>query len=151
MDPSLAQSDPQRELGTHRRLPAPPRRVFEAFADPDQLALWWGPLGFTNTIRQFDFRPGGTWSLVMHSPQGMDYDNESVFVEIVPDQRIVFDHVSPPHFRWMLSLQADGEHTEAHWLMRFPSTAARDALRAVIDPANEENLDRLTALLSRGK
>ena len=44
---------------------------------------WWGPNGFTNTFHEFDLRPGGAWRFIMHGPDGTDYPNESVFVEVV--------------------------------------------------------------------
>ncbi len=85
-----------REIVSTRILDAPRERVFKAFADPDHLMHWWGPKGFSNTFHEFDFRPGGTWRFVMHGPDGIDYQNKSVFVEIVMPERIVFAHVSGP-------------------------------------------------------
>ena len=46
------------ELETSRILHASRERVFGAISDPKQLALWWGPNGFTNTFEEFDFRAG---------------------------------------------------------------------------------------------
>ena len=51
-----------------RLLDASPERVFRAISDPDRLARWWGPKGFSSTFEVFEFRPGGTWRLVMHGP-----------------------------------------------------------------------------------
>ena len=50
-----------RELVTSRVIAAPRSRVYAAFADPAQLARWWGPAGFTNSFETFDLRPGGSW------------------------------------------------------------------------------------------
>lgn len=52
--------------------------------DPDRVARWWGPTGFTNTIQQYDFEPGGRWLLTMHGPDGTNYPNESRFTRLVP-------------------------------------------------------------------
>ena len=49
---------------------APRELVFQAFTDPKHVAAWWGPKGFTTTIRQMDVRPGGIWRLVMRGPDG---------------------------------------------------------------------------------
>jgi uncharacterized protein YndB with AHSA1/START domain len=46
-------------ISTERDIYAPPRKVFAAFEQPDQLAPWWGPKDFTNTFEQFEFKPGG--------------------------------------------------------------------------------------------
>ncbi len=85
-----------REIVSTRVFDAPRERVFQAWTDPEHLARWWGPKGFTNTFHEFDPRPGGVWGFVMHGPDGVDYKNRSVFVEIVKPERIVFDHVSGP-------------------------------------------------------
>ncbi len=52
-------SDHDREIVTTRVFDAPRERVFRAWTDPDHLAKWWGPKGFTNTFQEFDMRPGG--------------------------------------------------------------------------------------------
>jgi uncharacterized protein YndB with AHSA1/START domain len=70
---------------------------FGAFSDPSVLAKWWGPKGFTSTIEEFDLRPGGAWRLVMHGPDGTDSHNVSGFVEVVPAERVVYDHLEPVH------------------------------------------------------
>src|SRR5262245_45640054 len=97
-DPPGARSASDRELHTSRLLDAPRERVFRAFSDPTHLARWWGPKGFTNTFREFDFRAGGAWRFVMHGPNGADFQNESVFVEVRPPEQVVLRHVSKPHF-----------------------------------------------------
>ena len=63
-------------------IPATPAQVFAAMSDPARVARWWGPDGFKNTIHQFDFRPGGSWLLTMHGPDGKDYPNESRFTRV---------------------------------------------------------------------
>lgn len=137
-----------REIVTARVVGARRELVFEAFADSDRLARWWGPAGFTNTFHEFDFRPGGNWRFVMHGPNGADYQNTSVFIEVRPE-RIVFDHVSGPQFRMTITLaEEDGGRTRITWRMLFDSTAERDRIRKVAVEANEQNLDRLEAELA---
>src|SRR4051794_3715346 len=91
---------------THRVIPHPPARVFEAFSRPELLARWWGPSGFTNTFEVFEFRPGGRWIFVMHGPDGSNYPNENVFVEIEAPSTVVIEHVSAPHFVLTVRLAA---------------------------------------------
>jgi len=50
---------------------------------------WWGPRGFTNTTEEMDVRPGGVWRFVMHGPDGVDYNNKIVYLEIVKPERLV--------------------------------------------------------------
>ena len=68
--------DPRSIIGT-RVFDAPRELVFSAFTDPEHLAQWWGPDGFTMTTSAFDFRPGGVWRFVMHGPDGRDYQNRA--------------------------------------------------------------------------
>ena len=128
-------------------LDASPEQVYDAYADGEKLARWWGPDGFTNTFHQFEFRPGGRWRFDMHGPDGTSYPNESVFVELVRPERIVLDHVVAPLFRMTITLTARGKQTELVWRMRFETAEVYRGLRAVITRANEENFDRLGRLL----
>lgn len=68
------ETDPRSIVAT-RVLDAPRELVFSAWTDQKHLAQWWGPNGFTTTTYAFDFRAGGVWRFVMHSPDGRDYEN----------------------------------------------------------------------------
>ncbi|QDT71880.1 SRPBCC family protein [Lacipirellula limnantheis] len=127
---------------------ATPTELFEAFSDPEQLAKWWGPAGFTNTIHEFDFRPGGAWRLTMHGPNGADFENESQIVEYVKPDRIVFDHLGPMHlYRMTMTYRAVGEQTELKWVMNLEASPGSEQMKAFIEQANEQNFDRLAAHL----
>ena len=138
-----------RELVTTRVLDAPRERVFSAFSDAAHLAQWWGPQGFRNTFHEFDLRAGGAWRYTMHGPNGADYPNESVFVEIVKPERIVIEHVSGPRFRLTITLTAEAGRTRLTWRQRVPTAADCDKIKALAIPANEQNLDRLEARLAQ--
>lgn len=136
-------------IRNERLLPASPRQVFAAFEQPALLAQWWGPSGFTNTFEQFDFRPGGRWVFVMHGPDGASYPNESVFREIQPDTRIVIEHVVQPWFRLTVNLAARDGNTHLAWAQEFESPEMAAKMRPLCETANEQNLDRLQALLAK--
>jgi uncharacterized protein YndB with AHSA1/START domain len=109
-----------REISITRTLNAPIDLVWEAWTTPEHIAQWWGPNGFTNTISKMDFQPGGEWLLVMHSPDGTDYKNKSIFKEIIPHKKIVFDHVAP-NFTATIEFEAQGDKTFLKWHMLFES------------------------------
>jgi uncharacterized protein YndB with AHSA1/START domain len=139
-----------REIVTSRVLDAPRERIFEAFSDPKRLARWWGPAGFSSTFHEFDLRPGGAWRFILHGPDGTNYPNESVFVEVVKPERIVFDHLSDHWFRMTITLSArPAAQTLITWHMLFETAAERDRIQAIVAEANEQNLDRLEAELAR--
>ena len=132
---------------TSRVVEATPARVYEAFEDPKQLARWWGPNGFTSTFETFDFRPGGAWKFVLHGPDGKDYPNMNRFVELVPAQRVRLQHVEGHWFELAVTLTAEGEKTRIGWRQQFANADELNEVRDYVIPANEENLDRLEAVL----
>lgn len=135
---------------TSRNIPASAEELFATFTDATRLARWWGPAGFTNTIERCEFVPGGTWVYVMHGPDGRDYPNESRFAEIVPNRRVVVDHVAAPHFRLTISLTPlEGGGTRVGWLQVFEDPQVAEAIAHIVVPANEQNLERLEAEVLR--
>jgi len=141
-------SDTDRELVTSRIIEAPRHRVFGAFFDPVQLARWWGPKGFTNTFHEFDPRPGGVWRFVMHGPDGTDYRNESQFVEIVPDERVVFRHLSGHHFLMTITFEDHANGTKVGWRQLFDTAEECRRVATFAVEANEQNLDRLAQVVA---
>ena len=137
------------EILSARTFDAPRERVFEAFSDPARLARWWGPKGFTNTFQEFDPRPGGTWRFLMHGPGGADIPNESVFVEVVRPERIVFRHVSGHRFEMTITLAEQGGRTRVTWRMRHETARECAEVRPFVVDANEQNFDRLAEELAR--
>ncbi len=128
---------------TSRELSAPPEAVFAAISDPQRLARWWGPDGFTNTFHTFEFRPRGPWTFTMHGPNGADYANESEFSEIVANSRVVVRHLSQPHFVLTITLSPSDGGTRVAWVQAFDDPAVAAAVRHIVEPSNEQNLDRL--------
>lgn len=148
MKSNLQANNPNSVISTERVLSASPRKVFAAFEQPDQLAQWWGPKGFTNAFERFEFKPGGRWVFVMHGPNGTSYPNESIFREIEPDSRIVIEHIVKPWFILTVTLTAIGDQTHLSWVGEFESPEVAAKMRPLSETANEQNLDRLEALLA---
>ena len=115
---------------TRRVLPFPPQQVFEAFANPDLLARWWGPDGFTTTTRAFEFRAGGVWDFVMHGPDGTDYQEWIFWTNIAPPERIALLHGEsrgdPNAFESVLTFEPDGAATRIEMRTVFPTRELRD-------------------------
>jgi uncharacterized cupin superfamily protein/uncharacterized protein YndB with AHSA1/START domain len=132
---------------TARVLAHPPARVYAAFADADQLAAWWGPQGFRNEFEQCDFRRGGRWKFVMVGPDGARHDNLNTFVELQAGTRVVIQHESAPRFRLTVELAPNAAGTLLSWTQVFEDPSVAAAVAHIVEPANEQNLDRLGALL----
>jgi uncharacterized protein YndB with AHSA1/START domain len=134
-------------FSTIRYLAASPAEVFAAIQDPERLAKWWGPNGFTNRFDVFDFQPDGRWIFTMIGPNGTMYPNESVFAAIETDRQVVMRHVCPPYFQLTISLEPEAGGTRLCWDQAFDDPAVAQAVEHIVVPANEQNLDRLSAEL----
>ena len=131
---------------THRDIPAAPAAVFAAIENSTRLARWWGPAGFSNSFEVCDFQPGGIWRYVMHGPGDKHYPNESRFETIEPARKLVIRHVSQPHYRLTITLTPTASGgTRVDWLQAFDDERVASGIAHIVEPANEQNLDRLTA------
>lgn len=114
-----------RELKITRVFNAPRNLVWKAWTEPEHIAQWWGPTGFTNTIHKMDVKAGGTWDFIMHGPDGADYPNKIVFTEVVKPELLKYDHGSddpndPIRFKVTVNFVAlDAKRTELHMHMIF--------------------------------
>ncbi|PXX33931.1 SRPBCC domain-containing protein [Undibacterium pigrum] len=131
-------------FATSRDIPASPEQVFAAISDPERLARWWGPAGFSNTFSIFEFKTGGQWSFVMHGPDDKNYLNESQFAEVDAPHKVVVQHVSEPRFRLTISLVPSATGTLVSWTQVFEDAQIASKIEHIVVPSNEQNLDRLT-------
>jgi uncharacterized protein YndB with AHSA1/START domain len=92
-----------RTLVLSRVFDAPRGLLFKAWTTPEQVAAWWGPMGFVTTHCDMDIRPGGSFRFCMRSPEGEDRWKVGTYREIVAPERIVFT------FAW-----ADANFTPGH-------------------------------------
>jgi uncharacterized protein YndB with AHSA1/START domain len=145
-----------REIVLTRLFDAPRELVFDMWTDPKHIAQWWGPNGFTTTIHQMDVRPGGVWRLVMHGPDGRNYNNRIVYLEIARPERLVYKHdpeegSEPFHCEVTVTFAEEGRLTRLTMRMLFPSADARDHVvteYGVIEGGNQ-TLGRLAEHLSQ--
>src|SRR3954469_5941108 len=100
-----------RGIQISRMFNAPIELVWEVWTNPDHIKNWWGPNGFTNTIHLMDVKEEGEWNLTMHGPDGTDYKNSSIFKEIIPLQKLVYEHISAPKFVATVTFEAQGDKT----------------------------------------
>jgi uncharacterized protein YndB with AHSA1/START domain len=117
---------PGKELAITRVLNAPIELVWKVWTDPDHIKNWWGPNGFTTKIFEMDLKPGGNWEFVMHGPDGKDYKNKSIFMEVVKHKRIVYEHVTGPKFQTTIHFTSQGKKTLLEWRMVFDTEEERD-------------------------
>ncbi len=83
-------NDQSLDLEISRFLNVPRARVWQAWADPAILKEWWCPRPWKTEVRAFDFFPGGAFHTFMSGPDGGESDNPGCFLDIAPQERIVF-------------------------------------------------------------
>jgi uncharacterized protein YndB with AHSA1/START domain len=123
-------NDPDREIVIERIVNAPRELVWRAWTEPDQIAKWWGPNGFTTTIHEMHVRIGGVWRFIMHGPDGTDYPNRIVYREIVKPERLVYDHSDDEgndRFHSTVTFVAQGKRTKVTLRAVFETAQARAA------------------------
>ncbi|MGP3951356.1 SRPBCC family protein [Streptomyces sp. 7N604] len=136
----------RRVLGTR------PSVVFRALTEPQELAKWWGPDGFTIPSVEIDLRPGGGYRIGMQPPEGDRFYLAGEFREVVPPERLSYT------FRWedpdpedqetvvTLSLRELG--TESTELVVTQGDFATERRRALHDEGWTQSLNKLEALVS---
>jgi len=115
-----------REIVGQRIFNAPRDLVWTVWTEPAHVTKWWGPNGFTLTIHEMDVRVGGHWRFIMHGPDGTDYDNENVYVELARPERLVMDHISGPIFQMTATFIEADARTEVLVHMLFRSVEERN-------------------------
>lgn len=130
---------------------ARPSRVFVALTDPDQLARWWGPHGFTTSVIELDLKVGGRYRFAMQPPEGDVFHLHGEFREVHAHSQLAYT------FRWeppdpqdvdtvvRISLMDLGGSTR---LSMEQGTFATEARRALHEQGWSDSLERLRALLS---
>ena len=79
-----------RELVLTRLIDAPREKLFRAWTEPDLLRQWFAPLPYTTPRAELDVRPGGASLVVMRGPDGPEFPNRGVYLEVVTNERLVF-------------------------------------------------------------
>ena len=79
-----------RELVLTRLIDAPRAKLYQAWTDPELLKQWFAPLPYTTPVVETEVRPGGATLIVMRGPDGTEFPNRGVYLEVVENQRLVF-------------------------------------------------------------
>jgi uncharacterized protein YndB with AHSA1/START domain len=124
----MTKDNKERELVMQRDVPFARALVWRAMTEPEHVNKWWGPDGFRNEGVNMDLRVGGAWTFEMVGPDGTRYSNHSVFKEITPPSKLVFDHGDGQRtwFEATVTLQDSGRGTLITIRQLYPSRESRD-------------------------
>jgi uncharacterized protein YndB with AHSA1/START domain len=142
------------EIRITRTFDAPVQAVWDAWTDPEQVAQWWGPRGFTLTTHSKDLKPGGSWRYTMHGPDGVDYPNKMHYLEVENYAKLVYDHSGnddrPPLFRVTVLFSEVKGKTEMEMSMTLPTPEDAEQARKFIKKAGGDSTwDRLAEYLEK--
>ncbi len=141
-----------REISIKKILSAPIDKVWQVWTSAEHIVNWWGPDGFTNTIHTMDVRPGGEWRLTMHGPDGKRFPNKSEFVEIIQNEKIVFQHFNPNYLATVI-FNPEGNKTLMQWTMLFETAELFETVVKVFkaDEGLKQNAEKLENYLLKIK
>lgn len=91
--------NPELDLSFDRIVDIPPDKIWAAWTTPDLLMHWFCPLPWRTVACEIDLKPGGKFNTTMCSPEGQEFPNSGCFLEIVPNQRLVWTNAFLPGFR----------------------------------------------------
>jgi uncharacterized protein YndB with AHSA1/START domain len=134
-DTSPAPSASERDLVLTRMIDAPRDKVFRAWTEPEHLKKWFAPSPWTTPHAELDVRPGGMSKVVMRSPQGEDHPLRGVYLEVVPNERLVFTDAyseawvpsEKPFMTVIVTLEKAGTGTKYTARVRHWTAADREA------------------------
>jgi len=93
----------------HRVISAPAERIYKAFLDPDAMAKWLPPHGFTGKVHSMDAKVGGGYKMSFtNMSSGKSHSFGGKFVELVPNQLLKYtDQFDDPNLpgQMMTSVQ----------------------------------------------
>ncbi|MGE5273505.1 MAG: SRPBCC family protein [Verrucomicrobiota bacterium] len=142
----MTRSSERHVLRLERSIPAPSRAVYKALTDPQELAKWWGPRGFTATSVEFNPQVGEGYRIAMQPPDGDLFHLTGEFREVEPATRLAYTfrwHPPHPYDRETvvtLSLDDRGDKTKVRLTQGEFATEERCALH---EAGWTESLDRL--------
>jgi len=87
------------ELRLERVLDAPPETVFRAYTDPAILSQWFAPKPWTISDAVVEPHAGGRFNFVMHGPDGERFPNSGVFLEVIPNRRLISTDAFTPEWK----------------------------------------------------
>jgi len=96
---TLIELKPALDLVLERVVDVPRELVWKAWTQPELLKQWFTPAPWKTVECRIDLRPGGAFNTVMRSPEGKDFPNAGCYLEVVPNERLVWTDALQAGFR----------------------------------------------------
>ncbi|RJF88913.1 polyketide cyclase [Oleomonas cavernae] len=124
-----------RDLILTRLIDASPDKLFRAWTEPELMKQWFAPLPWTTPHAEVDLRPGGSSLVVMRGPDGTEFPNPGVYLEVVKNRRLVATDAytqawvpsAKPFMTLVLTFEEEGGKTRYTALARHWTVEDREA------------------------
>jgi uncharacterized protein YndB with AHSA1/START domain len=147
-----------RELVLTRLIDAPREKLYRAWTEPELVKQWFAPLPWTTPVVEMDVRPGGSSLIVMRGPDGNEFPNPGIFLEVVPNQRLVttdayvraWEPSEKPFMTLILTFDEEAGKTRYTARVRHFTVADREQHEQMgFHPGWNQCTDQLAALAAR--
>jgi uncharacterized protein YndB with AHSA1/START domain len=128
MAANLSIGDCEHELVLTRLIDVPRAKLFRCWIEPALITQWFTPPPYKTIAAEVDARAGGASLITMQAPDGTQIPNRGVYLEVVPDERLVFTDAyvsawvpsAKPFFTAVLSFEDEAGQTRytaraRHW------------------------------------
>ena len=107
MNRIIHEPDPRLDLVFERIVDIAPEQVWKAWTEEEHLKQWFTPEPWKTVDCEIELLPGGIFRTVMRSPEGQDFPNSGCYLEIIPNEKLVWTNALLPGYRPARQLSAD--------------------------------------------
>lgn len=111
------QINPELDLILERVVDVPRELVWKAWTTPELLMPWFCPLPWKTVECEIDLRAGGKFYTVMQSPEGQRFPNDGCYLEIIPNEKLVWTNALEPGYRPATQPESSPGHECAEFSM----------------------------------
>ncbi len=99
MSTAAIQTNSKLDLVLERVVDVPRELVWAAWTKPEHIKKWFTPAPWTTPDCEIDLRPGGIFRTLMRSPEGQEMSIVGCYLEIVPNEKLVWTSALGPGYR----------------------------------------------------
>jgi uncharacterized protein YndB with AHSA1/START domain len=115
MSTAVIPTNSKLDLVLERVVDVPKELVWAAWTKPEHIKKWFTPAPWKTVDCEIDLRPGGIFRTVMRSPEGQEFPNAGCFLEVVPNQKLVWTSALGPGYRPAIKGAATGSCEELYF------------------------------------
>ena len=136
--------DPKLDLVLERWVDVPKELVWAAWTTPEHLVKWFTPAPWKTVECEIDLRPGGIFRTVMESPEGQRFPGTGCYLEVVPNEKLVWTSALGPGYRPQIKKAETGGCEDMYFtgVITLENAGTGTRYRAVAIHGDEETSKR---------